>query len=206
MTIVFLLSIVGCGKKETASEPPTPEPIVETVTETLPVEEDWKTPHRELLEKIRNKNPDLKFSLLYVDGDDIPEICVYAQSEGKFDIFCYDSFYGFTRHFVSISESTYYYDFYYRPHEKMFATYDGSLANGTAGLRVYDCSSDSTILTYYYPDVTSNASYESWVSKEDETRMASLDIHKTEEKQGERIHILAKAGSGVILTISPSTN
>ncbi len=140
--IIFgFLCLFGCGRAqetESVSAPPAvikTFPVVETTepppteTEELSTEIDspepvtWQAVYQAYIEKVRDEQPDLKFALLYMDEDDIPELCFYQGT--CVDVYSYQD----ENLLYAFRFSTGYYanDFSYQPHECMVASQQGSV-------------------------------------------------------------------------------
>ena len=141
IAVSFLLCLAGCGKvqeEETAVPPVVIRtfPVPDTTrpkrieSEELPTESEtspptWQATYQTFLEQVREEQPDLKFTLLYMDDDDIPELCFYQSS--CVDVYSYKDD---TMSYAFRFQTDYYsYGFSYRPRQCMVATQQGSVMN-----------------------------------------------------------------------------
>jgi len=140
IAVLMFLCLSGCGEmqeQETVSSAPTvfrTFPIIETTepilyeTEELSAEDattptTWQEFYQAYLEKVRIEQPDLKFTLLDMDEDDIPELCFYQGT--CVDVYSYQND---TIIYAFRFQTDYYsYGFSYRPHQCMVATQQGSV-------------------------------------------------------------------------------
>lgn len=169
-------------------------PTTETTIETIPEEKsDWEQVYRNFLESANyeklfpeNSNTqDVKFLLLYLDSDNIPELFIQTTSEVYF--------YTVQKQKVvlidSIPVSHYTYDFYYRPYHNTICTLQGSvIADGTY-LNVWEYESSKSEKSgfalkteYCYPIREYSYEYYSGMGMNiDLEKAPMLDIHMDRE-------------------------
>ncbi len=113
-----------------------PEASETTPPVVIPVASEWKAAYRDFLrdggylDTLSETTPEkeLKFLLLYLDEDDIPELLLQTSS--------YVLLYTYENHKINylhhFRTSRYSYEFYYRPYHNMIASLQGSvMADGT---------------------------------------------------------------------------
>ncbi len=139
LIVSAFLCLSGCGRaQETQDVAPVVMktfPVIETTEPSLTEAEElsmeidsaesvtWQAVYRAYIEKVRDEQPDLKFALLYMDEDDIPELCFYQET--CVDVYSYQD----ENLLYAFRFSTGYYanDFSYKPHECMVASQQGSV-------------------------------------------------------------------------------
>ncbi|HAJ98004.1 MAG TPA: hypothetical protein DCO72_09755 [Ruminococcus sp.] len=170
-------------------------PVVETnpplslETEAVPAETEtpqpstWQDFYRVYLEKVRDEQPELKFTLLCIDEDDIPELCFYQDT--CVDVYSYKDD---TISYAFRFQTGYYsYDFSYRPHQCMIASQQGSvMGDGTyTFIEVFERTDEGFIHSgkYGFSDTphTIESLKEQGYYTDDEEILESLDIVQDEE-------------------------
>jgi len=146
------------------TDPPT-EPTTEPVPETTALPEmpvipaiEWEQAYRtflknesyqKLLGELTQEN-DVRFLLLYLNDDDIPELML--QTLSKVIVYTYQNYQ--VMYIDDFSTSRYSYEFYYRPYHSMIAESQGSvMSDGTYWeVREYEADSGLSLKTEYcYP-------------------------------------------------------
>lgn len=169
-------------------------PTTETVTEIVSDDKfNWEQAYRKFLEQANyekdfsedSNQQDVKFLLLYLNEDDVPELFIQATSKVYFytmqnqKVVFVDSF----------SISYYTYDFYYRPYRNCICTLQGSVMGDGAYLDVWKYETSTSEKSafarkteYCYP--TREYSYEAYSSMGmniDLEKAPMLDIHMDRE-------------------------
>ena len=199
---------------ETATEEPATEPPTEPVTELIEPSEIYEIPaseweqayqfflkngdYQEQLSALTQEH-DLKFSLLYLNDDDVPELAL--QTLSIVVLYTYQN-----QQVVYLDDFTtshYTYEFYYRPYHSTIATMQGSvMMDGTYWeVREYTGSDFFLQQEYCYP--TRESSYEVYASQGmyiDLGKAPALDIRP------DRKNMLGNSWIAVpdVLELSPS--